>query len=96
MNAVIIGLSTGVADVARRGLDSGGEATAGGFFLYVFVVMVTAFLLHTLFYIVLGWGGGMLANKGEIEEASWSFFWTGSNTPADDSDATSTNSARLM
>jgi hypothetical protein len=38
----------------------------------------------------------MLANKGEIEEASWSFFWTGSNTPADDSDATSTNSARLM
>lgn len=77
MNTIIVGCSVGFADVSRRAFDAYGPANASSFFVFLAVVMSGMFGLHTLFYITLGWGGGMLANKPAIEAASFDYFFYG-------------------
>jgi len=77
MNAFIIGMSTAVADVARRKFDSDGANDSAGFFVYLACVIGVVFGIHVGLYELTGWGGGMLASKNQVRFASQRFFWTG-------------------
>ena len=77
MNAFIVGISTAVADVARRTFDNDGSNHGTGFVVYLTCVMGVMMGVHVTLYETTGWGGGMLASKNQVRFASQRFFWTG-------------------
>ena len=77
MTAFIIAFSTAVGNVAKDEYDSGGDKTIGGFFLYLVIVFVTAFLGHSMLMFVFSYGGGMLASVKHPLIPSVNFYLTG-------------------
>jgi len=57
MMAFVISFSTAVGNVAKDEYDSEGDKTISGFFLYLAIVFVTAFLVHSMLMFVFSYGG---------------------------------------
>lgn len=77
MNAIVYGLSSAVADYARREVDTHGVGDVTGFIIYLGVIMLALFGMHTGLFFLLGWGGAMLATPDQIMCANIEFFTQG-------------------
>jgi len=77
MMAFVISFSTAVGNVAKDEYDSEGDKTISGFFLYLAIVFVTAFLVHSMLMFVFSYGGGMLASVMHPVVPSVQFYLTG-------------------
>jgi hypothetical protein len=94
LNAVVYGLSTAIADLARRSIDVNGTNDGIGFIVYFVVIVSSMFGLHTLAYYTMGWGGGMLASPEQIKCANTDFFVNGNTEHCDEDGETKTPSRK--
>ena len=76
-DALIISLSTAIGSSVKQAYDRYGDSDAGGFFLYLCIVFLAAFVLHVISFFCFSFGGGMLASRKREVVPSLYYFWTG-------------------
>ena len=75
--AIITGISTGLGLLVHNQFDKDGISGTQGLLAYIACVITSMLGIYTLFYVMLGWGGGMLATDHQIEEADMYYYFKG-------------------